>query len=201
MGVDTEEKKIMCGRFSVIEKPICAFVNDEFGIEFQTKDNLDVRPTQNIATIMNDSGKYSQQDASWGIKPAWSKRILINAQAETAAVKKTFSKAMKFSRCLVPCSGWFEWSSIEGKKQKYLFEKKQQTLLMTGILFENKSDNSTQLVTLTNAPNHQCRPYHGRMPLFIEKDEIDFWFNSKAEELFPLLQHMESESYQISASS
>jgi putative SOS response-associated peptidase YedK len=195
----------MCGRFSVIEKPLSAFVNDEFGIEFHTQDNQDVRPTQQVATVINESGKYSQQDASWGIKPAWSKKILINAQAETAAVKKTFANAMKTSRCLVPCSGWYEWSSIKGSKQKYIFEKPQhEALLMAGILFKNELENRIQLVTLTNVPNAECLPYHGRMPLLIEKDEIDFWFNSKSDQLLPLLQHNSEqggiEKYRISVS-
>ena len=71
----------MCGRFSVIEKPVSAFVNDEFGIEFQTKDNQDLRPTQRVATIIKQAESFYQQDTTWSIKPAWSKKLLINAQA------------------------------------------------------------------------------------------------------------------------
>jgi len=200
--VDIEEKINMCGRMSVLEKPVSAYVDDEFGIQFNTKDNLDLRPTQNVATLVKPQQHFKQQDACWGIKPAWSKKILINAQAETAAVKKTFAGAMKTSRCLIPCSGWYEWSSLKGAKQKYLFEKPhQETLLMAGILFENKTDQTTQLVTLTNAPNAECLPYHGRMPLLIENNEVDFWFESKVDELFPLLQHNTQNHYQILPSS
>jgi putative SOS response-associated peptidase YedK len=91
--------------------------------------------------------RLNQQDASWGIQPAWSKKMLINDHAETVASKKTFAYSFEQNRCLVPCYGWFEWR-VEGraKKQKHLFSHEDnEPLYMAGILYP--SDNGVQLVT------------------------------------------------------
>ncbi len=60
-------------------------------------------------------------DLSWGIKPSWAKRIIINAQAETVSIKPTFTHSFEKHRVIVPCSGWYEWREEQGKKVKYLF--------------------------------------------------------------------------------
>jgi putative SOS response-associated peptidase YedK len=81
--------------------------------------------------------------------------MLINAQSETVASKKTFASAFAHNRCLVPCSGWFEWRD-EGnaKKQKYLFSyEDNEPAYMAGILY--LCDDAMQLVTLTTAPKLQ----------------------------------------------
>ncbi|MCH2160094.1 MAG: SOS response-associated peptidase [Oleiphilaceae bacterium] len=98
-------------------------LSEALGVEFHPKTNNDLRPTQTVSTIAAN-GSLHQLDTTWGIKPSWAKRILINAQAETVAEKPTFRRAFADRRCVVPCSGWYEWSSVDGAKTKYLFESK-----------------------------------------------------------------------------
>jgi putative SOS response-associated peptidase YedK len=71
--------------------------------------------------IINEDGNYQQLNAEWGLKPNWSKRLLINTQSETVLTKPTFKDAIINHRCLIPCFGWYEWRTEHGKKQKYLF--------------------------------------------------------------------------------
>jgi putative SOS response-associated peptidase YedK len=53
------------------------------------------------------------REARWGLPRspprAASSSLLINARAETAAVKRSFRDALARKRCLVPASGFFEW--------------------------------------------------------------------------------------------
>ncbi|XQW84458.1 SOS response-associated peptidase family protein [Thalassotalea piscium] len=51
-----------------------------------------------------------------GNKPSWSKNLLINAQSETVTQKPAFSNAIKANRCIIPCFGWYEWRTKNGKK-------------------------------------------------------------------------------------
>ena len=94
----------MCGRFCVSDK-VAETVSKLFNIYFSVKPNSDLRPTEVVSTIIASNGNFQQLDVSWGIQPQWSKKLLINAQSETVAIKPTFKNAFQYHRCLVPCSG------------------------------------------------------------------------------------------------
>jgi putative SOS response-associated peptidase YedK len=77
----------MCGRLNINEM-LSQRVSNSLGIDFRALLNLDLRPTEPVATLVMHNEALYQQDASWGIQPTWSKRMLINAQAETVASRK-----------------------------------------------------------------------------------------------------------------
>jgi hypothetical protein len=47
---------------------------------------------------------------------------MINARAETAAVKPAFREALGSRRCLIPADGFYEWQRSGKTKQPYCFE-------------------------------------------------------------------------------
>lgn len=184
----------MCGRFSV-NREISPIVSELFNTHFNAVTNTNLSPSQSVATLVNSNSTYHQVNALWGIKPSWSKKLIINAQAETVASKPTFRQAFQHQRCLIPCNGWFEWRTEEGKKVKYLFEHTDKVpLYMAGILFQHEF---TELVTLTTKPNIKCGQYHKRMPVLITNEDKDFWFNSSYQEVEPLLQHVNDEMIHV----
>mgnify|MGYP001942306167 CR=1 FL=1 len=124
----------------------------------------------------------------WGIQPDWSKRLLINAQSETVIAKPTFKNAIKTHRCLIPCTGWYEWRTENGKKKKYLFSNSNdEPFLMAGIWYQSKNE-SPKLVTLTTTPNNKCAQYHKRMPVMVLPENVDYWFQSSVEQLTPVFE-------------
>lgn len=184
----------MCGRFS-INKSLTPMVSELFNTPFSVDTNDNLSPSQSVATIINNQSKYHQVNALWGIKPNWSKKLIINAQAESVATKPTFKQAFQSQRCLVPCNGWFEWRAEGGKKVKYLFEHaNKMPLYMAGILFHHEY---TELVTLTTKPNDICGQYHKRMPALVLARDKDTWFHAAPQELEPLLQHVENRVIQV----
>jgi len=184
----------MCGRFNVTSK-LVPMVSDVFGIPFKVISNTNFSPSQIASTITAAEQGYQQINASWGIKPNWSKKLIINAQSETVAIKPTFKQSFQHQRCLVPCNGWFEWRTEAGKKVKYYFEHAdKKPLYMAGILF--KGDLS-ELVTLTTKPNKTCAEYHKRMPVLIEPENIEYWFNADVNKLEPLFNNVNEEMINV----
>jgi len=156
-------------------------------MNFKASTNNNLCPTQTISTIAFKDG-LQQIETTWGIKPQWSKKLLINAQSETVAVKPTFKRAFLDNRCVVPCSGWYEWSSVANEgKQKYLFEKEDGSpLYMAGICYPIL-ESHPELVTLTTKPTELCSLYHHRMPLLIHESAIEDWLRLPIDKLGALL--------------
>ncbi|WP_237322388.1 SOS response-associated peptidase family protein [Vibrio sp. vnigr-6D03] len=177
---------MMCGRLNVMDDPFAQQVCEQLGIRFLAQPNSDVRPTDTLATVSAAPFGLQQYDLSWGIKPQWAKKVIINAQAETVASKPTFRSAYESSRVVVPCSGWYEWVSHEGLKQKYLFEPpKDEPLYMAAIGLESMNN----VVTLTTKPDKVYEPYHHRMPLLIPSSEVDQWLCAPSVDTTDLLEH------------
>ncbi|GAL29892.1 hypothetical protein JCM19239_5706 [Vibrio variabilis] len=110
---------------------------------------------------------------SWGIKPSWSKRLIINAQAESVVTKPTFSDAYAYHRVIVPCSGWYEWKQNElSEKTKYLFStESHRPLYMAAVGYPQ----TQQVVTLTTKPTKHYSRYHHRMPLILTPQAAMQW--------------------------
>jgi putative SOS response-associated peptidase YedK len=187
----------MCGRLNVTDDPLVQQICDFLGIDFSTTTNIDLRPTQQASSLIMQNGNIQQLNSSWGIKPDWSKKILINAQAETVATKKTFKHAFETSRCIVPCSGWYEWRDEGGKrKQQYIFEHADnQPFYMAGVYYHQEQ---TPFVSLTIKPNEKCAEIHGRMPLLIEPNCIEQWLGGNPEQLGALMKPIEGDMVNIS---
>ena len=186
----------MCGRMDIDEGPVREWVKDTLNIEMDLHTNHDLRPTQTVAVI---SGDLHQINTTWGIQPAWAKKLLINAQGETVAEKKTFKQAFAERRCVVPCSGWYEWRDEGGsRKQKYHYAAADgNPLLMGGILFPG--DEVARLVTLTINPNQECAPYHSRMPQFVAPEDLDQWLTGSVEEALQLVMTLPKKAVDIRA--
>jgi len=194
-------------------------ISEFFGCGFSAPSNNNLSPGQTVATLVSgdlnddlssvssDESPFQQLDSTWGIQPSWSKRLLINAQSETVVTKATFKYAINTHRCLIPCSGWYEWRTEGDKKQKYLFSHvNDEPFLMAGIWYVKQSNNEElspepkqQLVTLTTAPNAKCAEYHQRMPVIILPQHRDFWFQSSADQLAPLFEAVDQQYIKVVA--
>lgn len=184
----------MCGRLNVINEPLCRIVSQQLGISFKTETNQDLRPTQIVSTVGIQNGELKQLDLPWGIQPEWANNLIINAKAETVAVKATFANAFEFNRVIVPCSGWYEWREEEDKKVRYLFSRGASNVLyMAGIALEG----GKELVTLTTEPNKQCSEIHHRMPLLIPDEEVMNWISGSAEHVYKLLENQFNQTLTI----
>lgn len=167
----------MCGRFEINKALVDKGVYQSLKVNFDAINNLDQRPTQSVECLHQHNGKIKQVSSHWGIKPEWAHYPIINAQIETIASKKTFSSAYALHRCVVPCSGWFEWTGESGHKKKHRFSSSEDgVLFMAGILFPYQH-GVFQLVTITREADAHCGIYHHRMPLLINETKVADWLS------------------------
>ena len=68
-------------------------------------------------------GRRRVHALQWGLIPFWAKdptigRKLINARLDSVATKPAFREAWQRRRCLIPASGFYEWSEPRGGRKR-----------------------------------------------------------------------------------
>lgn len=166
----------MCGRFQFSAeeseeiRKIIEEVQQNLKAEVRTGE---IFPT-NLSPILGwENGKQKPHLYKWGFPKFRGSGVIINARAETILEKPMFRKSMEERRCIVPSSGFFEWSQDE-KKQKYLFRRPGETeLYLAGIY--NTFQGTPCFVILTTAANKSVADVHSRMPVIVPKDGLQSW--------------------------
>ncbi|HZK29463.1 MAG TPA: SOS response-associated peptidase [Clostridia bacterium] len=110
----------------------------------------------------------------WGFK-GYGNRLIINARSETALEKPMFRDAMHDHRCLIPASGYYEWQTINGKKERYSFYLSEGPLFLAGCFREESDDPISTFVILTRDASPAFEHIHSRMPVIIPRNRIVSW--------------------------
>ena len=146
-----------------------------------------IAPTQEILTVRSasDGGRYASL-MKWGFVPHWAKDAsigsrMINARSETVHEKPAFRQAIKTRRCIVPASGFYEWSTGEhGKIPHYITMRDDSPLPFAGIWKSWKDLDGQAVETcaiLTTSANSLMAPIHDRMPVILHPAEFDLWLD------------------------
>ena len=145
-------------------------------------------PRWNIIT--NDD---TLQQMRWGLLPNWFKganwmefaRKTLNARIETCAEKVSFRHIIDSKRCLVPCSGFFEWQTAGKLKIPYFITHPKQEIFSIAGIYDSWLDQTTgalenTFTILTTAANPLMAEIHNakkRMPLILQQDEEKAWLD------------------------
>ena len=155
-----------------------------------------IAPTQAIVAIIRaaSGGNAGGREATgfqWGLIPPWAKDPAVgakmnNARSETITEKPSFKNAFKRRRCLIPASGFYEWTSTgTGPKQPVWIAKPDASLITFAGLWEiwhGPDGGELQTCTIvTTAANETLKPYHHRMPVVLTNDSFDAWLGDGQE--------------------
>jgi putative SOS response-associated peptidase YedK len=177
----------MCGRFVTIIPPnelakIFAHIEANCSIE----PRYNVAPSQQVAVVRSTGDNNILSLMKWGLVPSWSKDTkiashTINARSETVAEKPAFRHAIKYQRCIIPTSGFYEWMHAEQYKQPYFIQLSNHApMCFAGIWESWKAPDNALLETfsiLTTTSNSLIEPMHERMPVILRPDDFSFWLN------------------------
>lgn len=202
----------MCGRFVIARE------KDElielFDVEVDNLDNFEVSyniaPTQTIPIIVEREidGVPSREihPARWGLLPSFAKDLsgppLINARIESALEKPSFRESTLHKRCVIPASGYYEWSSV-GEKKPFYIHPGEGMLAFAGIYWwwrdpsKSQTDPSRWLLTCStftknSAPN--LAHIHDRNPVMLSPDSLAAWLTPDFETTPEILEALARES-------
>jgi len=171
----------MCGRFGFREDLLdSVFKKMEVlicGAQHLTS-NMNLSPGQRHWVIYKKDGKKIAEVVQWGVTPSWmqSKKALFNARLETLDQKPTFQKAFRFSRCLIPINGFYEWRQEGSQKKPYFFSRlEEEVFFLAGIYFQEEHLKKTVVVTMK--ANAWMQDFHHRMPVILAKDQASLWLS------------------------
>ncbi|RFB80379.1 SOS response-associated peptidase [Methylovirgula sp. 4M-Z18] len=183
----------MCGRFT--QEYSWRQVRDAMdltGPAPNLRARYNISPTTRIDIVRRTSVSRELARARWGLLPAWWKTPLketklstFNARSEEAPGKPMFRSAWKVARCIVPASGFYEWTGPKTARiPHYITARDGGLLAMAGLWSEwTDPDSKESLLTatiLTTAASAWMAHIHDRMPVFLQPEEFDAWLSAKA---------------------
>src|SRR5689334_12293955 len=193
----------MCGRYDLIvigralaaRFGVAAEQAGEVGQNWQPRFNIapsQLNPVVVTGMTVDDQEKHLAM-MKWGLVPSWAKEpktsfSTINARAETITQKPAFRKLIAGKRCLVPATGYFEWSAPNGAggKQPYRVQvtgdgnNEDQILAMAGLYDVWKGPYGEPLLTytiITTEASPSIRALHERMPVILSREDEEVWLD------------------------
>lgn len=174
----------MCGRYTCKSK--IEEISDIIPGKFKYPDippRYNIAPSQEALIVTFADGDYSGHMAKWGLLPPWLKgksQPFINARSETILEKPSFRGLYKKNHCAVVADGFYEWVNINGRKQpRYFYLKDNRPFAFAGFYQLEKVSDKLTFVIMTADANQDIRSYHNRMPVILDRDDIEVWLKAK----------------------
>ncbi len=182
----------MCGRYALNMAPKSLAEMYEADWEDwkaapEPSPRFNIAPTQPVLIVRNTAdARRRLAMALWGLVPSWSKdpsmaARMINARAETAAEKPSFRAAMKYRRCLVPATHFYEWQKRGTAKHPWCIRLRDGSPMAFAGLWERwSSPDGSELEScaiLTTSANALMAPLHERMPVILRHEDVDRWLD------------------------
>ena len=180
----------MCGRFAItLPSDAMSRLFDAQPVnDLPDVPNFNVCPTNFIHVVTYSGLGRKLESLRWGFVPNWYQEVtggplLINARSETIAKKPAFSNASRARRCLIPCSGFYEWSKdLEGNKIPWFISRNDNAPMVFGGIWQEWSDESGKIKTcaiVTTASNSNLSKIHHRLPLVLERSDWGLWLGEE----------------------
>jgi putative SOS response-associated peptidase YedK len=193
----------MCGRF-LLTTPAEALV-ELLGLDQapEISPRFNIAPTQIVGLVRARALAPGREwvGARWGLVPHWAKEaakgsLLINARAESVALKPAFREAFHRRRCLIPADGFYEWKQEGARRRPHVFRMRDgRPFAFAGLWERRQSPDSPapldSCAILTTGPNELLRDVHDRMPVILHPRDYAVWLDPTtvdAEALKELLQ-------------
>jgi putative SOS response-associated peptidase YedK len=186
----------MCGRFALYAS--AEELEDTFDLVLTgpVAPRYNIAPGQKVLGVRAEEQGHQGVMLSWGLVPSWAKAPnigarLINARSETVGEKPAFRDAFRQRRCLVPASGFYEWSR-DRTRQPYFFSPSDGGLCAFAGLWEvwtsSVGERLESCTILTTESRDPVSRIHARMPVMIPRQAFGLWLGRDARAARALLE-------------
>lgn len=176
----------MCGRFAITlpNDAMAQLFNAAPTNDLPEVPNFNVCPTTQVHVVRSDAGQRKLVAMRWGFIPNWYKApnggpLLINARAETIADKPAFKAACRERRCLIPVSGFYEWTKdTDGNRLPWFIQEKDRGILAMAGIWQDWTLEGETLRTcaiVTTGANASMSKIHHRMPVIVAPNQWPLW--------------------------
>ncbi|MEM6588651.1 MAG: SOS response-associated peptidase [Pseudomonadota bacterium] len=176
----------MCGRFAVTlpSDAMAQLFEARPANDLPNVPNFNICPTNSVHVITSQGDERALQSFRWGFLPHWYKAandgpLLINARAETIAEKPAFSSAARNRRCLIPATGFYEWTKDpQGNRLPwYISPSKGETLAFAGVwqVWDKSETPLNTCAIVTTKANKTMGTIHHRMPVILQAKDWPLW--------------------------
>ncbi len=197
----------MCGRYvlkNARQIPLRFGATADEAVRAALTDRFNIAPTEPVPVVVEEaSGARQVAIAAWGIaphRPGGRPFLAFNARAESLTERPTFRPLVARSRCLVPASGWYEWTAVAGGKAKqpwYLTDPDGDDFLgLAGLLDRWVDQDGTAraacAIVTTAAATDDLRALHDWMPVVLPRTAEALWLDPALTDpnaVLPLLRH------------
>ena len=182
----------MCGRYSLAPGEF-----SQLRLEFQVELPLELAPRSNIAptwapggepmnVTRNESGRRELGLARFWMIPRFWKQPLarlptaFNARAEEASTRPFWASSLETRRCLVPATGWREFTGSAGARRPFRFHFDGAPFAFAGIWDEWQSpegETARSFAIITVPASDIVAPVHDRMPLCVASELYSEWLD------------------------
>lgn len=111
----------------------------------------------------------------WGYPITGKKGVIFNARTESVKEKKIFRNGFYYHRVIVPAVCFYEWNSL---KEKFTFCRSDGDILYMAAI-SDLFENELKYTILTTKANKSMERIHDRMPLVLEKTQIEQWLSDE----------------------
>lgn len=189
----------MCGRF-VLTHP-----NDALARLFDAQpvndlpqgNRYNICPTQAVTVLVTGGQARILTHKRWGFVPHWYKHagdgpLLINARSETIAQKPAFAQACRTTRCLIPASGFYEWTKdAAGQRLPWYISRQDGGVMVFAGVWQDWGVGDGRVSTcaiVTTQANSATQHIHHRLPVILEPEDWALWLGEQGKGAARLMQ-------------
>ncbi|MGE7416194.1 SOS response-associated peptidase, partial [Methylobacterium tarhaniae] len=180
----------MCGRFTqhYTWSEIHAWLSI-FGSPRNLQPRYNIAPTETCDVVRPGADGLELVQMRWWLIPSWWKKPArealpaFNARAETVHQKPTFREAFQRRRCIVPASGFYEWTGPRNDRQGHYFTAADGSpvLAFAGLWDRWHDPVSGERVEsctiIVSDASDWMRAYHDRLAVILPADRLTSWLD------------------------
>lgn len=171
----------MCGRLTITHpnQALARLFGAALANDLPQDLNYNICPTNTVRVVTGGAARHLRA-MRWGFVPNWYKSLgdgplIINARADTIATKPAFREAIRTRRCILPVSGFYEWSEgPEGTRLPWYITRCDGAPLALAGLWQRWGDIDTVAMVTTEAGPEMVH-IHDREPVILAPKDWALW--------------------------